>query len=226
MNAWQKGGEIMNKITSIIIGTVLVLFLITPASAHVTVKPNQAGIGAFQTFTIGVPNEKDNPTISLRLVIPEGLEYVTPNVKQGWLIDTKKSAEGEEVRITEISWTGGEIPTGQRDEFLFSAKVPSEKKTLSWKAYQTYQNGDIVSWDQDPETLKNLSDEEKEENERTGKGPYSQTEIVNDLTESITTPTKSAAITDLNERLKIVSALSGGSLFLSVLALFIRMKKK
>src|SRR4051812_36632548 len=96
-----------------------------PVLAHVVVKPSQVGVGAFQTFSIGVPVEKDVPTIGLRLIVPEGLEYVSPNVKPGWRIAMKKSGTGENAKVTEISWTGGLIPAGQRDDFVFSAKVPS-----------------------------------------------------------------------------------------------------
>jgi uncharacterized protein YcnI len=34
------------------------------------VKPNEVKVAAFQTFTMGVPNEKEIPTTAIRLVIP------------------------------------------------------------------------------------------------------------------------------------------------------------
>ena len=103
----------------VIIGTGVVMSLLlsaTPAFAHVVVKPNAVGVGAFQTFTVGVPNEKDNPTVGVRLVIPEGMKFVSPNVKPGWTIDVKKTGDGENAVVTEINWTGGSIPAGQRDD--------------------------------------------------------------------------------------------------------------
>lgn len=170
----------MKKILKLILSTLSIFFFsVVPAYAHVVVKPDTVGISAFQTFTIGVPNEKDSPVVGLRLVIPEGLNYVSPNVKSGWTIEVKKSGEEENSKITEISWEGGSIPVGQRDDFLFSAQVPGNETTLKWRAYQTFQNGDIISWDQ--KTLSNMSDENKEKMEREGKGPYSETKIINDL---------------------------------------------
>lgn len=136
------------------------------ALAHVVVSPKQANVSEFTRFSVGVPVEKDIPTTAVRLVIPEGLEYVTPNVKTGWNITTVKSGDGEEVKITEITWSGGQIPVGQREEFVFNAKVPATEVDLNWKAYQTYSDGSIVSWDQDQ-----------------GDRPYSTTKIVNDLGE-------------------------------------------
>lgn len=150
---------------------VSVLTFVNTVSAHVVVRPKEVAVAAFQTFTIGVPNEKDIPTVAVRLIIPEGLKYVSPNVKSGWKIDIKREGEGEEARVTEISWTGGAIPTGQRDDFLFSAQAPSEETNLQWKAYQTYQNGETVAWDQKP-------GEETED-----VTPYSETSVINDLTQ-------------------------------------------
>ena len=176
----------MKKILSII---TLGLVLAVTASAHVVVKPNSAGIGAFQTFTMGVPSEKPVATVGLRLMIPEGLNFVTPNVKAGWKIEVKKMKTGKQIkdddgmmvdeeRISEIDWTDGSIPQGQRDEFVFSAQVPATETTLQWKAYQTYADGSVVSWDK--------SADEQPKNAQ-GKadfsqfGPYSQTHVVDDL---------------------------------------------
>lgn len=148
------------------------------ASAHVVVKPATVGIGAFQVFTMGVPSEKNIATTSVRLMLPDGLKFVTPNVKAGWKVVVKKQATGrkimdddgmqmDEMKLTEIDWAGGSIPAGQRDEFSFQAQVPTIATSLPWKAYQTYQDGSVVSWDQTPSS--------------TSKNPYSMTSIVDDL---------------------------------------------
>lgn len=156
----------------------LVLVLPVFASAHVTVKPNQVGVGAWQTFNVSVPVERDVATVGIRLVIPEGLEYVTPNVKPGWNIKTVKMGEGEAAMVHEVSWTGGSIPTERRDDFYFSAHVPATEGTLQWKAYQTYADGVVVSWDI------NEADQPKDANgeeDFSSKGPYSETKVINDL---------------------------------------------
>ncbi len=143
---------------------MLGLFIsVQTVSAHVVVKPSSVNPGAFQTFTVGVPVEKNTPTKEVRLVIPNGLNHVTPNVKPGWKVTTKKDGE----IISEIIWSGGSIPAGQRDEFVFSAQVPSATTTLLWKAYQTYVDGTVVAWDKDPKTLKDHEGE-----------PYSETKVL------------------------------------------------
>lgn len=146
------------------------------AYAHVTVKPAQAGIATFQTFMVSVPVEKNVPTVGIRLVVPEGVTYVTPNAKTGWKVTTKKTGTGDSERVTEIFWTNGSIGAGLRDEFVFSAKTPSVPGTVVWKAYQTYQDGSVVAWDAAPVATHNDMDAEPTAN------PASVTKVVDDLT--------------------------------------------
>ena len=192
----------MPKKISIGLGIMLAAGILPlTALAHVTVKPATAGIAAFQTFVVSVPVEKDIPTVAIRLVVPEGLNFVTPTVKPGWKIDVKKQKTGKEItdddgmtmeeeRVTEISWTGGSIPAGQRDEFSFSAQVPAQAGSVSWKAYQTYKDGSVVSWDKPRQ-------DKYEENT----GPYSETQIVNDL------GAPSAKSSSLPSKLSLVSLI-------------------
>ncbi len=160
----------MKKLFAFVAVLTLSLVSVVPAFAHVVVKPSQVLTGVFQTFTIGVPNEKEVPVTELKLIIPEGLNHVTPNVKDGWDITSVKTNEGEDAKVTEINWSGGKVPAGFRDEFLFSAQVPADETELTWKAYQTYENGDVVSWDQKGES----------ETEGSNSGPASITKVVLD----------------------------------------------
>jgi uncharacterized protein YcnI len=165
----------MKKILSV---SILGLLLAVTVSAHVTVNPRSVGVAARQVFTISVPNEKDMATTGVRLVLPENIESATPTVKPGWRIEIKNVPTGnkvtdhhgmevDEMRPTEIVWTGGSIPQGQRDEFTFASRAPAGESKLAWKAYQTYSDGSVVAWDQTPGT-----DVEN---------PYSVTEVVDDL---------------------------------------------
>lgn len=147
---------------------ISLLFVSTStAFAHVVVHPSTVNVAQRLNFVVGVPTEKDVPTTSVRLILPEALESVRPLVKPGWRIEIKKNSEG---KPTEIIWSGGQIPSDMKDEFIVSAKAPSTEEELHWKAYQTYSDGSVVSWDLSPDV------EEKE-----GFGPYSITKVINDL---------------------------------------------
>lgn len=140
-------------------------------SAHVVVKPSDAKTGAYQTFTVSVPTEKNNPTVGVKLDVPEGVSSVTPTLKPGWTIEIDKQGTDDDAVVTAITWTGGEIEVGYRDEFTFSAKTPDQPTDLQWKAYQTYQDGTVVSWDQQPSA---------EDKEGGTTGPFSVTKVAAD----------------------------------------------
>ena len=153
---------------AVIAGAVSVV-LSGVAAAHVVVKPAEVQTASFQTFTVGVPNERDTAITKLELKVPGELQFVSPTVHPGWDITTAKNGSGENTVVTDITWAGGSIPVSQRDDFTFSAKVPAKTSALQWKAYQTYEDGTVVSWDQKPSA--------KEEEGGTS-GPYSVTKVV------------------------------------------------
>lgn len=138
----------MKKIISAL--SVLLALVLSPlASAHVVVNPSQTTTATFEKFSVGVPNERDVPTTSLRLVVPDGLKFVSVNIAPGWQVDTKKDGTGEDAVVKEIMWSAGAIPAGFREDFAFSAKTPDNAGELKWKAYQSYADGQVVAWDMD-----------------------------------------------------------------------------
>lgn len=136
------------------------------ASAHVVVSPRETLTATYQTFTVSVPNERDTSTTALRIAVPKEIASVTPTALTGWHITTTKSDD----RISEIRWSGGEIPVGQRIDFSFSARTPDNATELQWKAYQTYADGTVVAWDQPASAQKSHTDD-------TTNGPLSVTSV-------------------------------------------------
>lgn len=189
----------VRKIVIGMVSSILGLTLsVAPVFAHAVVKPNQAGVAAFTDFSLGVPSEKDVSTTSVRLLLPAGLNFVSPVVKPGWKVEVKSgpipagmkapvAADGDVATTipTEIDWTGGSIPAGQKDIFAFSAQVPAEAGELDWKVYQGYSDGSTVSWDLGPNDLQ--PKDAKGNPDFSSKGPFSKTMVVNDLKSSTTT---------------------------------------
>jgi len=50
-------------------------------------------------------------------------------------------------RITEITWSGGQILPDEFMEFPVSAMYIGDPVSLAWKAYQKYADGSTVAWD-------------------------------------------------------------------------------
>ena len=151
------------------------------AMAHVIVTPNQAGIGQELIFSVSVPNERQTAVSSMKLLIPSGVTNVIPTVQPGWTITDESNNDSQNPEVTAITWSGN-IPVGQREDFSFSAQVPGNATVLDWKAYQTYADGTVVHWDQKPAG--------SDDSVGTA-GPYSVTNVVNDLTASSTSNTNS-----------------------------------
>ncbi len=191
------------------------LFLLTlPAWAHVVVKPAQAGVASFVTFNVSVPNEKETANTQLKLLLPSGLQSVSPTVKPGWKITVEKDAKGN---ATSIVWSGGNLPADFRDDFSFSAQVPDKPVDLAWKAYQTYQGSGIVGWDVDPA---DPSAKDPEVLEKTGKGPYSVTHVIDDLAKAPPAPTPAAAADSPTAVISLIVAIA--AFLVAVVALFRR----
>ncbi|HSW96449.1 MAG TPA: YcnI family protein [Candidatus Saccharimonadales bacterium] len=198
----------MKKILGVLISGISILLFAAPAFAHVVVTPKQVGIAAWQEFSMSVPSEKDNPTIGIKLLIPNGLKNVSPNVKPGWTINEVKNGSGEGAMVTEIDWGGGSIPPGQRDDFLFQAQVPTKETTLKWKAVQTYQDGSTMSW---------IHDETSNPEDDSAPPPYSTTKVINDITNTQPTNSSDAGATKLPLQVSIVAiSLSVASIALSL----------
>ena len=163
------------------------LLSVSPVFAHAVVKPNTAGIGSFTDFTLGVPSEKDVATVGVKLMLPDGLNNFSPIVKSGWKVDVKTSTvnaqpddDGNLKPVpVEINWTGGSVPAGQKDFFIFSAQVPAKETELDWKIIQTYADGSTVSWTIGPNDQQPKDDKGKPDFSKFG--PFSKTMVVNDL---------------------------------------------
>jgi uncharacterized protein YcnI len=136
------------------IAVALNLLAVTVASAHVTLDPKTAPVGR-QRYLLNVPTEKNIPTTSVRLVVPESVEVTGILSQPGWT-HTEKTVEvavkptdddSSSERITEITWTGGSIKPGEYMQFGFSTNYTGAPGDIHWKAYQTYSDGSVVAWD-------------------------------------------------------------------------------
>jgi len=145
----------------------LTLALAAPASAHVTVNPNTATPGGYTKVTFRVPNEKDSAnTTKLEVTLPADQPIASVSTKPipGWTAVTDKtklatpikSDDGEITEaVTKITWTAdvnSAIKPGQFQEFDVSLGPLPESGQMIFKALQTYSDGDVVRWIDEPTT--------------------------------------------------------------------------
>jgi uncharacterized protein YcnI len=145
------------------------LVLLTPAvaSAHVKILPYQAGTGEDLVFSVSVPNEGTTATTKLKLLVPDGVKYVSPVARSDWKITTNKATNGD---VKSITWSNGKLPPHRSADFEFRAATPKQATQLDWKAIQTYDDGTVVKWNQPPQKGK------REAKSKTA-GPYSITYV-------------------------------------------------
>lgn len=138
-----------------------------PASAHVTVNPSEATAGRFARLDFRVPNESDTEsTRQVEVHFPE--DAPIPNVSvtpvPGWSVEvTRRTLDqpidgGHGEQITEvvdyITWTAEDedatIGPGEFLEFGVSAGPMPETEVLYFRALQTYTDGTVVRWIEEP----------------------------------------------------------------------------
>jgi uncharacterized protein YcnI len=136
----------MKKIAGILIPTIIALFFFsTLASAHVTVIPKTSTTGAWETYSVKVPVEKEMATTKFTVKVPAGLEVMSYQPVPGWNYSTEKDANGKVETFT-FSATGEGILPGQFQTFVFVAKNPDKAVKAAWDAFQYYKDGSVVEW--------------------------------------------------------------------------------
>lgn len=125
-------------------GLALMIFAGT-ANAHVTVKPEVSAPGAWETYTIKVPVEKEINTTKVTLKVPAGTEFESYQPVPGWKVTLAKDSSGKTKTVTWQATNGG-ITAGQFQQFSFVAKNPEKETEAAWDAYQYYKDGTVVEW--------------------------------------------------------------------------------
>jgi uncharacterized protein YcnI len=136
-----------------------VLALPAGAGAHVTLHPDSVSAGAETELVVRVPNERDNAsTTKVAVQLPHGFVGAQFSHEPDWTvkvvkakltrpIQTDDGPISEEVR--QIVWTAnatGAIPPGAFKDFPIAVLIPDRPGTLTFKALQTYSNGEVVRW--------------------------------------------------------------------------------
>ncbi|QEU99217.1 YcnI family protein [Streptomyces viridifaciens] len=147
------------------LGAATVLAAAVPASAHVIVQPNSVPKNATdQTFAFRVPDEDDkNSTVKVEIDFPT--DHPIPSVKvapvPGWTdaIQTTKLAtpihtdDGDITdAVSQVVWTGGQIAPGHFQDFTVDlGALPDGTDKVVFKALQTYSDGTVVRWIEEPQ---------------------------------------------------------------------------
>ena len=124
------------------------------AFAHITLENQQAAVGASYKAVLRVPHGcEGSATVALRVRIPEGFIEVKPMPKPGWKLDVVRgkyqkpmSVRGTSVTegVTEVDWSGGNLPDAYYDEFVFAGYIGDEAQagqTMYFPVVQECEKG-------------------------------------------------------------------------------------
>ncbi|GAA1501398.1 hypothetical protein GCM10009827_010680 [Dactylosporangium maewongense] len=148
-------------------GAVIAAVLLVPgvAAAHISVTAEDAVPGRTARLTFRVPNESDTAsTVKLELVMPAAtpIAFVALKAVPGWTATTERGplpapVDTPDGRLTEavtkVTWTaaaGGGIKPGYFEDFELSAGPLPDVGTIAFKALQTYSDGEVSRWIEEP----------------------------------------------------------------------------
>ena len=120
------------------------------AAAHVTVVAPDAAQGGYTVMTFRVPTESEPAaTSSVKVELP-GLKAARTQPIPGWTSTVDRDSEGLATAVTWTAEPGAEVLPGQFQQFLLSAGPLPEDDSVSLPATQTYTDGEVVAWDEEP----------------------------------------------------------------------------
>jgi uncharacterized protein YcnI len=146
----------------LVLGVALgALALPAAAGAHVTIQPSQAVPGAFTVENVRVPTERDDAaTVKVDVQLPNGFAAVSYEAIPGWKVKVTKAKLSTPIQtddgpitegVRQITWTadskGDGIQPGAFRDFPISVQIPGKVgQKLTFKALQTYSDGQVVRW--------------------------------------------------------------------------------
>ena len=161
------------SMTKAMLSAALVALTSLPAAAHVSLETPTAKAASNYKAVLRVPHGCDGKaTISIRVRLPEGVISVKPMPKPGWKIEKTQGqyakaydyyGEQKTSGVRELSWSGGNLPDDEYDEFIFRAFITDAFKpgqTVAFPVVQECEGGATTRWIEIPDQGKTADDYE------------------------------------------------------------------
>src|SRR5262245_13406530 len=137
----MDGLNMLPRLTRLVpVVLLLGMWTSVPAYAHVTIAPNVSQPDGRERYTVRVPTERNVPTTSVELLVPEGVTITGLLAPAGFTYEVKKDGD----RIVAITWRQ-EIKPGEFGEFVFQARNPKGAQIV-WPVRQHYADGTTIDW--------------------------------------------------------------------------------
>src|SRR4029079_8591938 len=91
------------KVKAVICACVALVLFTKSASAHSVVFPAASLTGAYEKYTLRVPNEKNVVTTRIQIDFPQSVRVISLRDVQGWSLEVVRASAQ---RVTSAIWTG------------------------------------------------------------------------------------------------------------------------
>ncbi|AJY44464.1 DUF1775 domain-containing protein [Martelella endophytica] len=132
---------------------------LSTANAHMTLETGTAAAGSSYKAVVRVPHGCDGAaTTEIRVKVPEGYYSVKPMPHAGWTLETVNGPYAETYMnhgtpvsegVTEVVWTGGNLPDAFYDEFVMSGSLSADiapETVLTFPTEQLCADGSANHW--------------------------------------------------------------------------------
>jgi uncharacterized protein YcnI len=122
------------------------LVAVASASAHARMSPSVSIANELQLYSLAIPTEQAHAyTTKIVLTLPKGFSIDSFAPSPGWTRVEHSTGAGNNAVITQVTWSGGHVPTEEDSLFQFLAEAATPG-TYTFHVQQTYSNGQIVDW--------------------------------------------------------------------------------
>ncbi len=151
----QQFRTVAGKLSGALCAAVLAFFTPLSAEAHVLLETPRATSGHAFKAVFSVPHGCHGmATTAIKIEIPDGVSGAKPMPKPGWTLSKTKGAHGAEAEdVTSITWSGGNLPNDEYDEFVISvhlAETLTPGATVYFPVVQTC-GGETMAWTDVPQ---------------------------------------------------------------------------
>ncbi|WP_020174587.1 copper chaperone PCu(A)C [Methyloferula stellata] len=128
----------------------MIIFASSQTNAHVLLETPQAAAGSFYKGVFRVPHGcHGQATTALKVEVPDGITGAKPMPKPGWTLNEAKNEKG----VSTISWSGGNLPDDEYDEFVIAMHISNTLKPDSIAYFPSIQScGEtVMAWTDVPQ---------------------------------------------------------------------------
>ena len=124
-----------------LVAVAAALVIVGTAAAHVVVTPTFVEQGVKTVITFEAPNERaPHATTSLSVEVPSGITVVEDLAPRGW---------SSTIAGSRVTWSGGRLEGEEVGEFPLRIMAERGAGTATFRAVQTYEDHESVTWTAD-----------------------------------------------------------------------------